>query len=118
MIIVDICRHAKDNIKEILKRNSDVILIEHCDYCYDLITLCYSENGKIYTKGCHYQIINNKNICDECFVKTNLISESKHKTLYYEDGYLVVKETRKMKKLSLFKYQYSYVNYFDFAIGV
>jgi len=117
MIIVDICKRAKENIRKTLKRYPNPTYTEQCSCCHDYVSIHYLENS-IYNRGCNYKIINDEIICDECFIKMNLISESKHKTLYYEDEYLVVKETRKMKKLSLFKYQYSYVNYFDFAIGV
>ena len=117
MIIVDVCKKSKENIKKILKRYPNPIFTEQCSYCHDYVTIRYFKNS-MYNGGCHYQIINNKIICDECFVKMNLIKESKHKTLYYENEYLIVKETRKRKELFLFKYQYSYVKYFDFAIGV
>jgi len=117
MIIVDVCKRAKENIGKTLNQYPNPTYTEQCSYCHDYVTIRYFE-GSMDNRGCHYQIINDEIICDECFIKMNLISESKHKTLYYEDTYLIVKETRKRKSLSLFKYQYSYVKYFDFAIGV
>lgn len=117
MIIVDVCKRAKENIRKTLKQYPNPTYVERCSCCHECVTIHYLKNS-IYNRGCNYKIINDKIICDECFVKMNLISESKYKTLYYEDEYLVVKETRKRKKIFLFRYQYSYVDYFDFAIGV